>query len=396
VPVRSPTARDPPGFPRVLRQALRGAAWLAAVVPSGLLLAACGGSLSGASPTTPPTTLPPAPAASHPAARSSPPAPGGVFGQPLLSPRVAVTPGGVYVAWQVSPPGRAVRSELARIDPASGHVEAVRRLGAAFGQATAAGGALWVVTWKMTGEDVLRLSPETLRLTGRWRAGRGGGQPLAAQVLAVAGGGLWVAGGNRLLHLSLPGGRVMDSVILPRAASSDLSANAAGTALAVGEADSGGRGAVQRRDPGTGAILASRPMTGVAAPIVFGPVGSAVWVSEATGMMGYVQRLAAATLAPVAGSCAAGRSTDTCLLGTNAITARLAGGLLWVTQPAGGNARNYCAEPSGRVLAPVRLPQPAQDEVLAIAPRWIFYAGPGPKARQYLYREPSPAACQAP
>jgi hypothetical protein len=65
------------------------------------------------------------------------------------------------------------------------------------------------------------------------------------------GGGIWVAGGNRLLHLSLPGGRVLDSSTLPGAVSSDLSANAAGTVLTVGQADSGG-GAVQRRDPGTG------------------------------------------------------------------------------------------------------------------------------------------------
>jgi hypothetical protein len=378
----------------VRRRALRRTAWLAAVVPSGLLLAACGGSLSGVM-TSRATQA--APASSHPAARSARPAPGGVFGHPLLSPQVAVTPGAIYVAWQVSPPGSTVRSELARVDPASGQVEAARPLGAAFGQAIAAGGALWVMTWTMTGETLLRLSPETLRPTGRWRAGRGGGQRLAAQVLAVAGGGIWVAGGNRLLHLSLPGGRVLDSIILPGAASSDLSANAAGTVLTVGEADSSGGGAVQRRDPGTGAILASRPMTGVTAPIVEGPIGSAVWVSEATGMMGYVQRLDAGTLAPAAGACAAGRITASCVPGTNAITARLAGRVLWVTQPAGGNARNYCARPSdGRVLAPVSLPQPAQDEVLAATPRWIFYAGPGPKARQYLHREPSPAACRAP
>ena len=194
------------------------------------------------------------------------------------------------------------------------------------------------MTWTMTGEKLLRLSPETLRLTGRWRAGRGGGQPRAAQVLAIAGGGIWVAGGNRLLHLSLPGGRVMDSIILPGAASSDLSANTAGTVLAVGEADSSGRGAVQRRDPGTGAILASRPMTGVTAPIVEGPIGSAVWVSEATGMMGYVQRLDAATLAPARGTCLAGRSTASCVAGTNAITAR-AGRRAAMGHPAGRRER---------------------------------------------------------
>jgi hypothetical protein len=319
-----------------------------------------------------------------------------VFGQPLLSPQVAVTPGGVYVAWQVSPPGSAVRSELARVDPASGRVEATRRLGAAFGQAAAAAGALWVATSTMTGETLLRLNPDTLKLTGSWRAGSGGDHPWAAQMLVVAGGGLWVAGGNRLLHLSLPEGHITASAILPGAASSDLSANSAGTVLIVGEADSGGRGAVQRRNPATGAILASHPVMGVAAPAVAGPIDSAVWVSEATGMMGYVQRLDAATLAADGSTCADGRSTNTCLEGTNDITARLANGLLWVTQVAGGSGRDYCAIPSdGRPLTPIRLPQPAQDEILAIAPRRIFYAAPGPRASRYLRQEAIPAACKA-
>jgi hypothetical protein len=319
-----------------------------------------------------------------------------VFGYPLLSPQVAVTPSGVYVAWQVSPPGSVVRSELARVDPASGRVEAARRLGAAFGQAVAAAGALWVATSALTGETLLRLNPDTLALTGSWRAGSGGGRPWAAQTLVVAGGGLWVAGGNRLLHLSLPAGRITASIILPGAASSDLSANSAGTVLVVGEADSGGRGAVQRRDPATGAILASHPVMGVTAPAVAGPAGSAVWISEATGMMGYVQRLDAVTLAAAGSSCAEGRSTNTCVEGTNDITARLADGLLWVTQVAGGNGRNYCADPAdGRPLAPIRLPQPAQDEVLAIAPLRIYYAAPGPKASQYLRQEAIPAICRA-
>ncbi len=84
--------------------------------------------------------------------------------------------------------------------------------------------------------------------------------------------------------------------------------------------------------------------------------------------------------------------------GTHDITARLANGLLWVTQVqvAGGKVRNYCAEPSdGRALALIGLPQPAQDEVLAIAPRRIFYAAPGPTASQYLHQEAIPAACRA-
>jgi hypothetical protein len=138
------------------------------------------------------------------------------------------------------------------------------------------------------------------------------------------------------VHLSLPGGQITASIALPGAAGSDLSANAAGTILVAGEADSGGRGAVQRRDPTTGALVASHPMMGVSPPAVTGPAGSAVWVSEATGMMGYVQRLDAATMTAEGSACREGGTTSTCVQGTSDVTARLASGLLWITQIAGG------------------------------------------------------------
>jgi hypothetical protein len=386
-------ARDVPGSAAGRRKRARSVAVLAASALAGVLVGTWASSTSGI-PASPAAPAAPA-SASHPATVSSPPGAAGAFGQPLLWPQVAVTATGLYVAWQVSRPGSVVRSELARVDAASGRVEAARRLGAAFEQAVWAAGALWVAASTPAAETLLRLNPDTLKLTGRWQVGTGAGQHWAAQVLVVAGGGLWAAGGNRLLHLSLPGGTITASIALPGAASSDLSANAAGTVLVVGEADSGGRGAVQRRDPATGALLASYPMLGVSAPAVAGPTGSAVWISEATGMMGYVQRLDAATMTAEGSACRDGRTTSTCVEGTNDVTARLAGGLLWITQIAGGNARNYCADPvTGQQIAPIELPEPTQDEVLAITPHRIFYASPGPGASQYLRQEATPSACR--
>lgn len=130
------------------------------------------------------------------------------------------------------------------------------------------------------------------------------------------------------------------------------------------------------------------------APQVTGPSGSAVWISEPTGMMGYVQRLDATTLAPAtARNCELERSTNTCLTGTNAISARIADGLLWVTQRVGPAARNYCADPSdGLLLAPIGLPQPDQDLLLAVGPHQIFYAAPG-RSGSYLRQAPIPARC---
>lgn len=369
---------------------------LAASLAAGVLVGAYVGS-PGSVPASP--SAPASPVfARHPAAVPSPPGVAGVFGQPLPTPQVAVTASGLFVAWQVSWPGGVAQSELARVDAATGRVEAVRYLSGAFDQAILAAGALWVAT--ATGSStaatvLLRLNPDTLRLTGRWQIETGGAPYGATQVLAVAGGGLWVAGGNRLLHLSLPGGTIIASIALPGAASADLSADAAGTVLVVGEADSGGLGAVQRRDPVTGALLASFPVIGVAAPAVAGPIGSVVWASEATGMMGYVQRLDAATMTAEGSACQEGGTPSTCVEGTNAITARLADGLLWVTQVAGGKARNYCADPfTGRMIAPLELPQPDQDHILAITPHQIFYAAPGPGAGQYLRREAVPSACR--
>ena len=323
-----------------------------------------------------------------------------MFRHALQNPRVMVTNSEVFVAWQTSQPGSAVvRSELARIDATTGRIQARQRFSAFVLQVLQAAGSLWVATSigsASATETLLRLNPRTLQVTRRWRIGIGGEPDWAAQVLVVAGGGLWDAGGNRLVRVSLPTGMVTTSIPLPGAASSDLSANAAGTKLLVGIADNEGRGVVQRRDATTGAVLASRRVSGVAAPMVAGPVGRAVWISEPTGMMGYVQRLNAASMTADRSTCWEGQITRTCVSGTNDITARVANGLVWVTQVAGGTARNYCADPvDGRKLASIGLPQPNQDIVLAIAPHQIFYGAPGPKGGEYLRQETIPSACRA-
>ena len=373
---------------------VRSPCWLAALALCGLLLAACGSSPArNVSSAASRSALIPA---SHPVTRSTAASLRNVFRQPMLSPRVAVTASGVYVTWQLSPPGSAVTSsELTRIDAATGQIEVRREVNSDIDQVIVAAGYLWVAAQSARNRTLLRLDPATLTITGRWNLAGAARQAWGFH-LAVAGGGLWVAAANLLIRLSLPTARETTSIAFPGADSSDLSANAAGTVLIFSEADSAGHGTVQRRDPLTGALVSSYPMQGVAAPAVAGPIDSSVWVSEATGMLGYVQRLTSTTLAPDESRCWEGRSTNTCVEGTNGISAGLANGLLWVTQIAGGRARNYCADPSdGRRLASIKLPQPNEGEVLAIGPRQIFYSTLGPNASQYLRQEPIPAACQA-
>src|SRR5215470_7478225 len=83
---------------------VRSASWLAALVLCGLLLAACG--ISPASNVTSAAASQSASVpASHRVSRSTAASRRNVFAQPVLNPRVAVTPSGVYVAWQLSPPG---------------------------------------------------------------------------------------------------------------------------------------------------------------------------------------------------------------------------------------------------------------------------------------------------
>jgi hypothetical protein len=260
----------------------------------------------------------------------------------------------------VSPLRDAPISKLARINPTTGRIEASRRLGAAFDQVVAVGESLYVgisTTSSKPGQALLRLDARTLEVTRRWSDLGAGGS------LVLAGGGLWVAGGDRLLRLSLPKGNVTASVSLPGANSSDVASNAEGTILVVGEADDG-RGALERRDPRSGSLLASySPMIGVSAPEVAEVIDQGVWVSEATGMMGYVERFAAGTLTP---------DPSIGMEGSNGITASVANGLLWVSENYPGSTTKFCGNPSdGVAFASLNLPP--NSTWLTIGPHDIYY-----------------------
>jgi hypothetical protein len=311
-----------------------------------------------------------------------------VFGRALANPAVTVTGGQLYVAWQVNPVSAAEpRFELARADQAAGAIEASRRLGAGYlGTPLAAGGWLWVTLSAASGEWLLRMNPADLALTAQVSIGGPGYRGFAGlgANLAVAGGALWVTSGSRLLRVSLRTGRVIAAVPLPGADASAVGASADGTVLVVSEAREGA-GAVQRRDPVTGALVASHPMGGVTAPRIGGIAGSGVWVAEPTGMLGYIERFSTATMTP-------DPATD--VSGSNGIDVRVADGLAWVTEQV--NARHeYCASPvTGQVLGRIPLPDPQQDDVAAVAARYVYYLAPA-KAGSYLMRLGVPAGCRA-
>jgi hypothetical protein len=293
---------------------------------------------------------------------------------------------GLYLSWSAGSPGQAPpRTVLARIGAATGQVRVERAFPPGYLSApVGAVGSLWVTFTTTHSALLLRLNPATLVTTGQVRmasALRGvagdGGQ------MAFAGGAVWLAGGDRLIRVS-PASMTVTAVIRFRAAnSSALGASADGRVLVVSEADDGA-GTIQRRQPVTGALLASHPVSGVTAAWVSGVTDSGVWISEPTGMMGYVERFTLAALAP---------ERATLAEGANAIRARLADGALWIASPVGGSRLNYCADPvTGHRRAPVPLPDLSQDSLLAVGPAGLYYAVPA-ASRMRLERTAIPVAC---
>lgn len=291
----------------------------------------------------------------------------------LPDPTVTDTSVGLYFTWVTSPLGQApIREELARIDPTTGRVQAERAIDVVSLLATA--GSLFVTTWSSNEEGLLRLNPRTLAETNRWQISSGHEYGGELSNLAVVKGGLWVAGGNRLVRLSPPNGPITATIDLSGAGNSDVATNSTGTVLLVGV---GPATALERRDPTTGALLASRPMHGLFTPTISGVIGDDVWVSVATGMMGTTELYDLTDLRPVGPPCDDAtcpcndsQSTATCIVGTNQVTARVTDGHLWVTQDAGGPTRNFCGDIDGHVLA--TLPVPADGRVLAIGSRYLY------------------------
>ena len=325
--------------------------------------------------------------ASSPRTGSAPPAASArVFGRIFEDPNVTVTGGRLYVTWQVNSPTAAVpQFDLARVNQVTGAIVAVHLLvPGRVGAPLVAGGSLWVPVARAAGESLLRLNPGGLAETGSVSV-RGGSDESVGRGshLAVAGGALWVAGGDRLLRVSLVTGQVIAALRLPGAATSGVAANGNGTTLVVSEANDSGVGSVQRRDPVTGALLASHPMLGVAAGALDGIIDSGVWLSEPTGLLGYVERFRAATMAP---------DPATHVSGDSGISAVIADGVVWITDRAAPD-RDYCADPvTGRILARVRLPDPRQDDLMAVSRQYLYYDSPA-SSGFYLNRVPVPGAC---
>jgi hypothetical protein len=194
-------------------------------------------------------------------------------------------------------------------------------------------------------------------------AGDDGDWNHGGQQLAYAGGGIWVAGAGQLVRVSPTAMTVTKTITLP---AHSASASADGQVLVVSEASAGSGGTIQRRDPVTGAQLASYPVPdGVTAASIDAVTGSGVWMAQPTGMLGYVERFTTASLAP---------EPATVVHGSNAVESTLADGTLWVTGPPGIRGLDYCADPvTGQRVAGIALPDSGQDTFAAADSASVYY-----------------------
>lgn len=296
--------------------------------------------------------------------------------QGLPDPGVIETATGLYLTWVASPLPSAApeHEELARVNATTGKVTAKRTVDGRVAGAVTAGRSLFVLV-TFGGEQLLCLNPLTLDETGHWRIGHSEVPGAEASALGVAGGGVWVTDGDRLVRLTPTRGKIVASIAIPGAANADLATNDTGSVLLLGEANEAGVGLIQRRNPITGHLFGKSPqVVGIVNPSLTSVTRDDFWISESTGMMGYVQLYHLKDLAPVGSACHTGSSTETCIPGTNGIAARVSDGRLFVTQVFGGPAHNFCAGTDGHVLA--ALPIPASDGLLAVGRKVLFVLGP--------------------
>jgi hypothetical protein len=164
--------------------------------------------------------------------------------------------------------------------------------------------------------------------------------------------------------------------------------------------EGGERAHVQRRNPHTGALIASSgEFEGVTSPHIGGIIDGGAWISESGGNGGYAQRLAIDTLKPTSiATYQPATLGPLAIFGSNAIAAWVIDGIVWVTKPpggVGGPRRDYCADPvTGRERASVGLPR--YGSLLTADPGSIYYVPDAnlPK-NQELVRAPIDPRCRS-
>jgi hypothetical protein len=261
----------------------------------------------------------------------------------LVSPSAYAVGGALYVT-----DARRTGTTLLRVNRDSGAIEARRTFRRDDVAATLiADYWLWVTIkpWNQHRPSwLLRLDPKTLQVLSQTRL-----RDPTSDDLAVAGSNLWVGDAGHIDQVAVIGGAITARLPIRGAKQISLFSSRQGKLLLLSEGDDSGHGWIERRDPYTGALDArSAEFLGATIPRLGGTAGNGLWISEATGLQGYVERLNVATLRPL-------HALQPPLDTTNAVRASVIDGVLFVSDPRGAD-HNYCADPvSGdpRVTMPV-------------------------------------------
>lgn len=318
---------------------------------------------------------------------------GRVLLRDLENPEAYAAGGSLYVAQDATPLAdarREVVSELMRVSPVSGRILATRGLASAFDQALLADGDLWVSSTPLAASRsatlLWRLDPDSLAVRSRTIL-PGPGRSTTEGSLAVAGGQLWV-GTETLSGVSLASGRVQRTTGVIYPGGIQVAADPAGRIL-LASVGSVHPTRIERLDPRTGALRAtSASFWSVTKPVIGGISDGGAWVSDATGMAGGFFRLDVDTL-----KMKTTRTGRPAVMPSNGIRAQVIDGILWVTQPAGGSALNYCGDPvSGRPRAALPL---SGDSLFLTADTTSLYYEPVDTSRAELARAPINPGCRA-
>ncbi len=257
--------------------------------------------------------------------------------------------GSLYLTKHVTPSAEAhteLIDELMRLDPTTGRVLAVRSLDSAFAKALLVNGSLWVTTAARQSTSLWRLDPRSLGVRSRIILPGAGRPDGLTGSLAVADGQLWV-GTDTLNRVSLASGRVDRVVKLAYPGAVQVAADPTGRVL-LAVLGYEHPTYIARLSPHTGAVEARATVSwSIDQPSINGIVDGGAWIYNSGGMAGGSWRIALHTLRPT--------PVQALAIPAQRSSAQVISGILWVTDPVGGNTLTYCADPvTGRLRA--RLP----------------------------------------
>lgn len=296
--------------------------------------------------------------------------------------------GSLYVVQQADRNGYLTR--LLRIDVRSGRTLVMAKPAPdAVDQALRLGGELWVTSTAIPGRHPItwlsRLNPDTLAVISRV-ALPGEHQHYAVGVgsMARVGSSIWIGDADRLDRFDASSAQLMAQVPFTGAGGAQVKTDPAGTVLLTSVGEQSSR--VQRRNPLTGALITqTKPIMSVNKPDIGGIDGPSTWFSASGGMSGSYSRLNTTTL----------RSEPVGVRYqeyTNGVQAQIYDGTLWVTQPAGGPQRNFCANPiTGRPRARLHI---GQGGTILAADRHYIYDAFDESAPAQLVQAPIAARCR--